>query len=200
MANLTNNREFLIRSRWDFDNLHLDIVTNGYDVASTREFTNVKLIVPGLWPFDHDTKWGALGAKIDNVREVMWAINHQDDEKVNEVYESKYYTFLKESIEKAAQWFKDDSTSTRRASLVFPDTHCFQSLQVMLRDDEMFVTVNMRSCNLVKNLMSDLCLAYKLSVLMAVNYINASTHVTLTANIGSLHIFKEDFSYVLRNA
>lgn len=191
MNPLYNNRTYYISCDETFDKLLSDIAYDGDNVQGTREFANTRLVVTGVVK----SIWGLSYQQVAMVEQLMKAIREQDENMINDIYDSKYYLFLKDEIEKVKSQFRKDCVETRRAVFQFPSTHCFDSIQVMIRGGEVITTVNMRSCNAYKNLVCDLYLAHRLAYEAVCEW--STRNNNLIANIGSLHIFKEDIANVL---
>lgn len=199
MKNFTSNLKFTFYSRWWVDHMLGKLATGGMDVLGTKEFVNVGISVPGL-PKDATSVWNSFKASTSQVENLLVAVYRGDNSYVSDIYDSSYYTFLLEAISKAREVYKNDNLLSRRLVVSFPSTHCFESIQVILRDGTANIIVNMRSCNAVKNLMSDLYLGYRLGHIMLAESGVDFDNVNIYANIGSLHIFEEDLKDVLRNA
>ena len=187
-----NNRTYYIEGKESFDKLFRDIAYDGSNVQGTKEFANTRLILSEV----NKRPWGVSFSQMCFVSQLMKAIDNQDDAMINEVYDSKHYSFLKSEMELVRAQFKNDCVATRRAVFQFPATHCFDSIQVLIRDGDIIITVNMRSCNAYKNLMCDIFLAQRLAV-ETVKGLNLKGNMHIVANLGSLHLFKEDIKYVL---
>lgn len=186
-----NNRTFYISKNIDFEKLFKAIAFDGAYIHGVKEFVNTRIVIPNV-----NTKASGFEyKKLEYVEQLMKAIREQDGDMINDVYDSKYYLFLKDEIEKAKEQFVKDCAYTRRAVFAFPAIHCFDSIQVLIRDGEVITTVNMRSCNAYKNLICDLYLAYRLSCEVTREY-EKNANTSLVVNIGSLHIFKEDLNNV----
>ena len=192
MNPLYNNRTYYIEGKESFDKLFRDIAYDGSSVQGTREFANTRLVISDV----REKPWGLDFNQMLLVSQLLQAVNKQDDKMINEVYDSKYYLFLKRELEYVKGEFKHDCVATRRAVFQFPGTHCFDSIQVLIRDGGVIVTVNMRSCNAYKNLMCDIFLAQRLAV-EAVEGLKLKGDMHIIVNIGSLHLFKEDIKNVL---
>lgn len=194
MNPLYNNRTYYISNVGDgctFEKLFKDIAFDGSSAQGTREFANTRIVVT-----DADKKdWCLSFDHVKHVVQLLKSIWAQDGNMINDVYDSQHYLFLNDEIKKVREQFREDCVATRRAVFAFPSTHCFDSIQILVRDGEVIITINMRSCNAYKNLACDLFLAQRLA-LEATNEI-ATKGVHLIANIGSLHLFKEDIKNVL---
>lgn len=191
MNPLYNNRTYYIHDAGVFDKMLRDIAYDGYNTQETKEFANTRIVLT-----DASAKaWGFGSQNVIDVEQLIKAINEQDANMINDVYDSKYYLFLKDEMKKVKEQFKTDCVGTRRAVFGFPATHCFDSIQVMIRDGAVLITVNMRSCNAYKNLICDIYLAYRLACEATHDWVRGEKH--LIANIGSLHLFKEDVAHVL---
>lgn len=191
MNPIYNNRTYIIGCNTQFDKLFQDIAFYGDAVQETRELVNTRIIIERA----DQLTWGVEFPHATAVAELMKAIQDGDENMINDVYDSKHYTFLKDEIANVKLQFHQDCMATRRAVFSFPASHCFDSIQVLIRGGEVITTVNMRSCNAYKNLICDLYLAHRLTckVLEDFNWKSKS----IVANIGSLHIFKEDIKHVL---
>lgn len=80
---------------------------------------------------------------------------------------------------------------SRQLVIQFPKLHCFQSIQILIRGQEITVISNMRSCNYEDNFVTDVYLTYTLGKMLRnlCGYTNHKIHVIM--HIGSLHIFKQ---------
>ena len=171
-----------------------DLKLGGLCVNGTREFLNTKIVISDIYG-SSDHEWDEMGANHSEVNALCNAIDNEDDDFVSETYNAKYYTFLKEAIESAREFFSSDCIETRRAVIQFPTTHCFETIQVLIRDKKCVIAVNMRSCNAYKNLMNDAYLSYKVAMAVALGF--DIDDCVMSMNIGSLHLFEEDLKYVL---
>lgn len=194
-----NNRTYYAIIPSTFKKLQADIVNEGELVRGTYEFANTRIVMTEI-PSDYQSFFEKAGASIKEVGDLVKAITDGDDNHITEIYDSKHYTFLLKEIYGAFKHFVDDSYQTRRAVIAFPASHCFDSIQVLLRDNGIIITVNMRSCNAYKNLANDAFLVYLLVTFGLRSLLRKQGNVSMIMNIGSLHVFKEDVKNVLRNA
>ena len=180
----------------DFQNILFTIVYDGNDVRGTKEILDARITIPKRHLMSYDL-WEDYGANAKSVKSLMKAIQETDNGFFDSIYDAKHYTFLLDEMKDAILNVCEDSIETRRAVCSFPASHCFESIQGNMRDGQLYITINMRSCNAYKNLMSDLCLGYQIMMEVFKSEIKPQTIFMLTANIGSLHIFEEDSKHVL---
>ena len=148
-----------------------------------------------------------IGADVDRVEAIFKAIIDGNDNVVLGPYNSKFYTFIKKEMREAAKKFRDNGIETRQAVIRFPKDHCFTSIQLIARNPvnqfnlsgssfNAYVTVCMRSCNVVDNYVDDLYLAYLIAMRtldIARKAVKDDLPIEYTAmcvSIGSLHQFK----------
>lgn len=174
------------------------IIKQGNQVGNTYEFLGEKI------EFGFFTVHGiieALGLDTDITDGFMESICTQNP-KVVGPFDTSKYMFLVPEIKAAVCQLKDDCPETRRAVIQFPKEHCFQSIQLILRENTVNVVCTMRSCNAIKNLPYDIWLCYQVAETFKYYVketlgISPYTHSVLTMMIGSLHVFVEDAKNVL---
>ena len=130
-----------------------------------------------------------------------WAIANFKDLKLGPFDTSKYFSIIP-SIKKCIAQIKDDSNETRRCVIHFPEEHCFQSIQFLVRENTVNVVCFMRSCNAIKNLPYDIWLCSFLADIFGKHYEDVTGERPYQANkikmmFGSLHVFREDAKDVL---
>lgn len=131
-------------------------------------------------------------------RDFIKAITEFDETTVGPYITEKYFMLIP-ALKKAMRQLKDDCYETRRCIIQFPDEHCFQSMQFLIRENTVHVVCYMRSCNAVKNLPVDLWLCSKMADIFK-KYIadTVGEHLyeyhAITMMFGSLHVFKEDLN------
>ena len=112
-------------------------------------------------------------------------------------YDTSKYLHLFPALKKSVKHLAFDCKETRRCVIQFPEGHCFQSIQFLLRDNTVNVVCFMRSCDAIKNLPYDIWLCSYLADVFA-NYVEEVVGIRpyLAHNIkmmfGSLHVYKED--------
>lgn len=191
-----NNRTYYALEPDTFKKILVDLAVEGNNVLGTKEFANTRIVIPEL-PSNYSTYFGDAGANLSEVLMALQAVAEKDNNFVSEIYDSRYYTFLNEAGEQARRQFITDCTQTRRAVITFPATHCFETIQLLVRGGILIVTVNMRSCNAYKNLVSDLYLALLVALPCVGHLRDKFNSISMIANIGSLHLFTEDVKNVL---
>lgn len=196
MNPLYNNRIYYALDPEYIKKVVKHIAHDGNYVGKTLEFVNCRIVIPSLGRHVHEY-FEHAGSKIGEVVGLMQAISAGDCSYITDTYDSMHYVFLKDEVKRAGAQFTDDCVLTRRAVISFPATHCFENIQVMARDGDAVITVNMRSCNAYANLASDLYLAYLLAAEAYSGTIWNPKEVTMIANFGSLHVFREDAKNVL---
>lgn len=177
----------------------------GDRTCSTIELPMFTEYIEGLKE-DREFWRDAIGADVDLVEAIFKAILEGDNGVVLGPYNSKYYTFLRRAMNETAKKFRDNGLETRQAVIHFPKDHCFTSIQVIARnpvnhsplssnDFNVYITVNMRSCNVVDNYVDDLYLAYLVSMRtlgIARRLLSHPLPIAYTAMcvaVGSLHKF-----------
>ena len=194
-----NNKQAYISTCRDVDDLFISIALEGLKVRGTKEFINSRVVLRALQAKPWNLEWDCLKAEYKEAAFLFHAILVGNEHYTSEIYDAKHYVFLLDEMKNAASEIMKEGTDTRRANISFPSTHCFESIQVLIRGKSMYVTVNMRSCNAYKNLMNDLCLAhfiaYHIAFLACID--KDVTSAKVVANIGSLHLFEGDVQYVL---
>ena len=181
--------------------------TYGYATLDTVELPMFTEYLEGL-KSDREYWEEVIGADVDRVEGLFRAILVGDDNTILGNYNSKFYTFLNRGMREAAKKFRDNGIETRQAVVRFPKDHCFTSIQLIARspinDDprtsdkfNAYISVSMRSCNVVDNYVDDLYLAYLVAmhtIGLARNAVNNPLTIEYAAmciSIGSLHRFKE---------
>jgi hypothetical protein len=124
------------------------------------------------------------------------------------VYDSRYYDgMMSQMMELIKLSTTDDFDMLSRQYVIqFDKTHCFQTIQFLIRNivaddkkqhDVITVITNMRSCNIVKNFEMDCYISHYLGQLLKEqlvrnNAISDDAAVIVRMHFGSLHIFKND--------
>lgn len=103
----------------------------------------------------------------------------------------KYVDMVKQFLDVLPRFTKEDKL-TRQATIVFEQMHCFQSIQFLIRNNEMYAMVFMRSCDFDKKFETDMCLVCSLiealdGYLMIKGITSGPMEHNITALIGSLH-------------
>ena len=109
---------------------------------------------------------------------------------------SAYFTMIP-SLKAALSLLEDDCIETRRCIVKFPESHCFQTIQFLFRENTVNVVCYMRSCNAIKNLRHDIWICSLLGNIFAKQLRDVfDKHPyecqRITMMFGSLHVFKED--------
>jgi hypothetical protein len=111
-------------------------------------------------------------------------------------YKISHYVGMFEQLRELEQTMLRQSVESRQLVISFPKLHCFQNIQFLFRDKEVFIIINMRSCNFRKNFLTDLFLGYYCGTILAVaweqKYGFTFDTFNVIMNIGSLHIFKSE--------
>ena len=188
------NRSYFVSPNSNANHIIKDLAVSGCPVNGTHEFLNARVVFSNIERSDAFV-WKGMGANIFEVNALMRAIHKGDNTFVSATYDSNHYTFLKDAVDKARTQFNSDCVETRRAVIQFPENHCFETIQVLVRDKHVIIATNMRSCNAYKNLMNDAYLAYMMAMGVAHGF--EIERCSMTMSIGSLHLFEEDFKYVL---
>lgn len=169
------------------------VTKKGIYVYGTREltgFTDRILVSDSFW-------LKRSGADVEAIKKLFQRAIIEGDTSFNiGPYCSKYYTFLGDAITEASKMFTSDGPYTRRAVVTFPSSHCFSSIQVLVRPTPdghiATIIVNMRSCNVESNFIDDMLLSHMLGKLMldrGFGYGHGVKIKDLAINIGSLHRF-----------
>ena len=168
------------------------VIQFGGRAKGTYELVNTTTVIRNS---DFDLKnrnnWKKVGAHIEDVEKLIFAVMGNNNAYVSDLYNSMYYTPVMPQICMAKDIITKDP-ETRQCYIVFPRIHCFESIQVITRGDRAYVTINMRSCNAVANYASDLYLGFLMARYMAPAISDPDMIITLTCNIGSLHVFDEE--------
>lgn len=112
-------------------------------------------------------------------------------------YITEKYLFMIPALKKAIKQLSIDCSESRRCVIQFPEEHCFQTIQFLLRENTVNVVCYMRSCDSVKNLPHDIWICSFLADLFA-RYAYETVGATpykqhkIIMSFGSLHMFKED--------
>lgn len=117
-------------------------------------------------------------------------------------YDTEKYFFLIPGIKTIIQMLVHDCLETRRCVLRFPEGHCFESIQFIIRENTVNVVCYMRSCNAIKNLPHDIWICSKMAdIFKSLVYnllgIKLYEYNKITMMFGSLHVFKEECTDVL---
>lgn len=191
---------YSIKEKDDFDFIQKLCLEKGLDVRDTKELS-------------HATIFGDLKDRNDIIRFAMdndmtellfWmasVVKYRTPTIDCKNYISKDYMKIRESIVEAVNELINDGKETRRAVIMFPKWHCFSSVQFLYNREKLGYDIvdcicTMRSCNVQKNLASDMLLCYLMTSEVDDMYrtkINESdvseTKFRVIMNIGSLHCF-----------
>lgn len=183
----------IITSRLDYKDLVYKIMSQGANVGGTYEELGVKLDVKfrtteeiaEMLDIDDDFVYDFLRAILAN------------EEKQLGVYDTSKYLFIVPAVKKAIKQIVLDSEKTRRAVISFPEEHCFQTIQFIVRDKTVHVMCFMRSCDVVKNLRKDIWLCSWLADVFASHYKEVTGEELydkhyINMMVGSLHVYQSD--------
>ena len=117
-------------------------------------------------------------------------------------YDTEKYFFLIPELKSKIKTLEDDCVETRRCVLRFPEGHCFESIQFMIRENTVNIVCYMRSCNAIKNLPHDIWICSKMAdifkaIVKKLLGIELYEYNKITMMFGSLHVFKEEYTDVL---
>ena len=185
------------RCKEDYLNLIDKIVREANEVNGTYELIGQVCKVLGTTEEINEI----FGISYDFEREFISAIAKFDDKQIGP-YDTKKYFMLIPSIKESIIKLKDDCLETRRCVINFPNEHCFQTIQFMVRENTIHVVCYMRSCNVIKNLPHDIWICSKMADIFSKTLSNVTDehpykYHSITMMFGSLHIFKEDLNNVL---
>ena len=177
------------------------IKREGFDVNGTYELIGKKVELAFMTT---DRLKEMLDVDNEFEREFVEAISTFDSKKIGPYITSKYFTLIP-SVKKAVKQMKIDCNETRRAVIKFPEEHCFQTIQFILRDNTVNVICYMRSCDAIKNFKYDAWLCSFLGDVFKHEFEKIMDDVDLapylynkvTMFFGSLHAYKEDIKDVL---
>lgn len=182
----------------DFKNLLAKIKTEGNEVNGTYELVGEQVIIPLT---STATLSDVLKIPDDFSYKFASAIFNFEEAEIGPYITEKYF-FMIPALKKAVKQLTTDCEETRRCVFHFPDEHCFQSIQFLVRENTVNVLCNMRSCDAAKNLAHDIWICSFLADIFA-KYahdtlgLSPYLHHKIIMVFGSLHIFKEDVEYVL---
>ena len=173
------------------------IIQSGNEVNGTYEVIGEQIIVPLIT---------SAGVQVmmdvpNNLKEeFILALDNLETKQIGP-YDTSYYLFMVNSVKALTKTILDDCLETRRAVIQFPVSHCFQSIQFLIRENTIHVICTMRSCNAIKNLPMDMWICGYLAdiyreAVKKVFGISLYDTYKITMNIGSLHVFKEDINDV----
>jgi hypothetical protein len=110
-------------------------------------------------------------------------------------YDARYYYDLCSKLRNVEWNIEDDGFETRRCIIRFPYEHCFNTIQFLVRENKVTVVCQMRSCNVVDNLLYDAFICSLLAdrfILDMLPYKDFPNEVNILMQFGSLHLFKKD--------
>ncbi|MCX7924110.1 MAG: hypothetical protein N3B21_19190 [Clostridia bacterium] len=172
----------------------------------------LKDIETGIMKFETSTTFEMMGAhyrfrEMDtetfkaiglNYDEIMQIIKYACYGEITSVgpYLIKDYVDMFKQLDNISDNLTEVDLETRQMVITFPTLHCFQNIQFLLRNNDMYVMVNMRSCNFKVNFLKDMYLSYYcgLNIANQLKLIRGCTinHIHVIMNIGSLHIYKKE--------
>lgn len=180
-----------------FNEIIEKVETLGLSVGPTKELNDA--IIKGK-----NSVWSGYQSTVcdDESKEfIKWfddTLYNANESKTFGPYDSLYYMFLINEITRVSEIIKGNEI-TRQAVIHFPQNHCFNSIQFMMREGvkgkpQMMVSCSMRSCNVRANLKFDMDICYYLasrviSKLNKDNHYSAAVPIQVTMVIGSLHSF-----------
>lgn len=188
----------MIRCRSDYKGFIDIIAKRGDDVNGTYEMVGAKF---NMMPMTTEGAKEMFEISDEFEKEFVEAICTFKEKTIGPYITEKYFNLVP-GIKTAIKQFHDDCNETRRAVIMFPKEHCFQSIQFLLRDETINVVCFMRSCDAIKNLPYDAWLCHKLADMFAYSLqdsmkVNANKYHKVTMMFGSLHCYKKDLKNVL---
>jgi hypothetical protein len=163
-----------------------------------------ELISPQIQFMDlDDVAFKVMGLDLAEAYSIVSNAIKGDSEVEIGPYKIYAYIDMFEQLRKIKTRVVNDPES-RQYVITFEASHCFQTIQILVRDKEIFVVVNMRSCNFKTHLLMDAFISYMCGVYVSdelkyqnhsLDYFVDKIHVVM--NIGSLHIFKKDLPVVM---
>lgn len=186
-----------IRCKDDFTHLIDCLKREGDDVSGTYEFTGTSCMFQGT---TEDVK-DIFKITDEFERDFIEAISKFIDLDIGP-YHTPAYFLLIPGVKNALKHMKFDCLDSRRCVITFPEEHCFQSIQFLVRENSVNVVCFMRSCDVIKNLPWDIWICSKLADIFS-KYLEDTVGVhpypyhKITMMFGSLHVFKEDLENVL---
>lgn len=189
---------FYIRTGLDYHKLRDYINKTGNEVNGTYELLSVPLSTGFISTKSLET---TLGLDKNVTNEFKRCLFDGIKTKIGP-YITEKYLFLIPALKSAMTQLKTDCSETRRCIISFPEEHCFQSIQFILRERTVHVSCFMRSCDVYKNLPYDLWICsfladlYKIYCRDLLGMQSYDAH-NITFLVGSLHAYKEDSKHVL---
>lgn len=182
-----------IRCNDDYYTLLDKIQGRGFDVNGTFELVGEQLTIPLMTSEQVAEMFNILPQFRDRFIEDLYKF---EDESLGP-YRTKYYFFMIPALMIAMKSFKEDCNDTRRCVIKFPVNHCFQSIQFLIRDNTVNIVCNMRSCNAIANLPTDIWICAFLGDSLSRKFNDMYegslySSYKIIMNIGSLHVFKAD--------
>lgn len=187
----------MIRCNEDYKELLDKIYKNGLDVKDTYELVGTQI---DIMLTDTKTVKEIFNISDEFENEFIESICTFKEKNIGPYITEKYFILLP-SLKVAVEQLKNDCSETRRAVITFPNEHCFQSIQFLLRENTINIVCFMRSCDAINNLPYDVWLCYKLADMFSY-YMNETLEESpykyhkLTMMFGSLHVYKKDITDV----
>lgn len=142
----------------------------------------------------HETNFAEAGLSLAYAYDIFENAMAGKSDKIVGTYNIGRYTGMFAAIQQIADNLTIDKIESRQFSVVVEANHCFQSIQLLIRENDIYAIANMRSCNLEVNFLLDAFLTYKCGTLLAAACFNKNLKkinaINLIMNIGSFHIFK----------
>lgn len=162
------------------------------ETPTTYEWLGAQIKFEGL----KEASFAIAGLDMLATLKIMQGISHKRDLVIGPYKTAHYFSMFDQVEELETKILRSLDLWSRQHVIQFDRMHCFQSMQFMMRDEEMNVVVNMRSCNFKDNFLMDVYISYWLGSYLALSFeaqMGCTTpKVNVIMNIGSLHIFKEE--------
>jgi len=185
----------IIRSKEDVEGVVNLIKSRGLEVNGTYELLGQSIRIP---LFNLESLKDALKLDTKEVSRFIMSILCLKKDIIGPYDTSKYFSMLPKLYACASQLVLD-GIDTRRAIVQFDESHCFQSVQFLVRENTVHAVCTMRSCNAIKNLEMDifivgfLCDTY-IQLVEEAGYTRPYPVFDISLMIGSLHVFKDDLN------
>ena len=181
-----------IRNNENYQHILENIVKEGCEVNDTYELVCEKYSFMGTTTGIKDI------FSIDDAFEYnfLHAISTFNDVTIGPYVMNKYFLLIPE-LRKAMHCLINDCKESRRCVMKFPEEHCFQSIQFLVRENTVNVGCYMRSCNAIENFGYDMWICSILADMFKKFYNDLFGEELYEFHkiemvVGSMHLFVKD--------
>lgn len=168
-------------------------------IMNNQTSTTYELICPQIQFMElSDKAFEEMGLDLGTAYSIVSNAISGNDKVIIGPYQIHAYVDMFKQLEQLKKSINRENCESRQFIIRFGRLHCFQTIQILIRDNEVFAVANMRSCCFDTHLLTDAFMTYMCGVYVADEIFDKgvtggeSLKVNVIMNIGSLHIFKDE--------